>query len=294
MAWCRGMGKGRKGYYFGDQFGCKGQRTWSVIGQGKKRLKTFGGLSKWKRGDTFKNREHQVNLTTSCLPSWRKIAFDEYKLRTCNWIWTRLCRMSGLWVWDSAWSVKQLSVGLKGPFKEIELKELPEPYHHPCLIVIPPPLLWATRHIPSYPLLGKLCGPLLAQSLWGPYTPPSKQQVCRCIARALLSLGYKNRHEHRISSPWLSGSYAAVLAASLISINSSFSSPRYAGKFFFWPACINHDTQREFSGEAALCLLLFQGCCWELRQSRKPWRPRDGGAFGEFQREMKVSAGAGG
>ena len=59
---------------------------------------------------------------------------------------------------------------------------------------------------------------------------PNNQQVSRGIIRPLLSLGYKNRHDHmlRVGSPRLPGSHPAALAASLISINSSFFSPHYA------------------------------------------------------------------
>ena len=95
------------------------------------------------------------------------------------------------------------------------------------------------------PLLEKECGPLLTLPFQGRYIPPSpsnqqvnpktllsptNQQVSRCISRPLLSLGYKNRHDHvlTVSSPWLSGSHPVAWAAFLVSINSSFF-------FFFHP-----------------------------------------------------------
>ena len=69
---------------------------------------------------------------------------------------------------------------------------------------------------------------------------PTNKQVSRCIARPLFSLGYKNSHDHLpwVGSPWSSGNRPAELA-SFISINSSFSSPCYAGKFFSNPRAWN-------------------------------------------------------
>ena len=125
---------------------------------------------------------------------------------------------------------------------------------HTLSYVILPPPHWATWPLPgkvsfSCALLGKIYDPLLTIPHRGlihtPYTPhthptnqqvyhetslsPTNEQVSRCIARPLLSLGYKNIHDNttRVGSPWLSGSHPAVLAESLISINSSFSSPHY-------------------------------------------------------------------
>ena len=79
----------------------------------------------------------------------------------------------------------------------------------------------------------------------GPYTPPTNQQVYLktplspvnqqvswCILRARLSLGYKNRHTHRLRvvSPSSSASCPTVLIAFLFSINSSFFSPQYKSR----------------------------------------------------------------
>ena len=123
-------------------------------------------------------------------------------------------------------------------------QELPDPYHSPThLIVMPPPPPWATWPTPSYPLLGKVCSPLLTLPLESPYAPPTSQQVyfrtslsptnqqvSRCILRLLFSLGHKNRHDYAliVGSPWLLGSRPAVPPASLISINSTFSPLRHA------------------------------------------------------------------
>ena len=145
-------------------------------------------------------------------------------------------------------------------------QELPDPYNCPIShIVMPPPTfeqpclllpaptrkgMWPTSHPAP---IGALQAPTNHQVY--PKTPlsPTSQQVSRCIIRPLLSLGYKNRHDHApgVGSPRSSGSCPAMLAAPLISINSSFTSPCYeSGKLFFWPACTDHDkTQRETERE---------------------------------------------
>ena len=114
--------------------------------------------------------------------------------------------------------------------------------------MLPPPL-WAIWPSSSHPLLGKVCGLCLTPPLQGHYTPltnqqvyhktafsPTIQQVTRCILRPLLSSWVvKTRQYHmlRVGSPWLSESGPTMQTASLILINSSFSSPGYAGKRFF-------------------------------------------------------------
>ena len=57
----------------------------------------------------------------------------------------------------------------------------------------------------------------------GPLSP-THQQVSRCILRPLLSLGYKNRHNHtpRVSSPCSAESRPTGLTLSLASINLPF------------------------------------------------------------------------
>ena len=128
-------------------------------------------------------------------------------------------------------------------------QELPDPYNCPIShIVMPPPTfeqpclllpaptrkgMWPTSHPAP---IGALQAPTNHQVY--PKTPlsPTSQQVSRCIIRPLLSLGYKNRHDHApgVGSPRSSGSCPAMLAAPLISINSSFTSPCYeSGKLFF-------------------------------------------------------------
>ena len=111
-------------------------------------------------------------------------------------------------------------------------QELSDSYHHPTsLVVVPPPPAWATWSTPFYPLLGMWPTPHPAPT-GDLYTPNQSagQQVYR--KTSLLSLGYKNRHDHvlRVDSPWLPESHPAVPAASLISINSSFPSVHHAGK----------------------------------------------------------------
>ena len=116
---------------------------------------------------------------------------------------------------------------------------------HPSHCNAPSPTL---NHLAYSPL------PLPTKGMWptphptplGPFSPPSNQQVylktplsptsrqvSGCILKPLPSLGYKNRHDHvpGVDSPWLSGSRSTELA-SLISINTSFFSTHYAGKFF--------------------------------------------------------------
>ena len=120
-----------------------------------------------------------------------------------------------------------------------------------------PVLPWPTRSTPSYPLpgvwptshlpaTGVLYVPPTNQQVYcKTLLSPINQQVSRCIRRPLLSLGSKKRHDHRprVDSSWSLCCCPTLPAAPLISTNCSFSSPHYAGKFFFFrPICIDHNS----------------------------------------------------
>ena len=134
-------------------------------------------------------------------------------------------------------------VGFQGLSKEIKLKKPPAQIritrplssqlsHCNCYNVpqdLPTPATW---HIPSCPLLGKVCGPLLTRHLQGQYMPPTNQQVYQKTSSfpskqqvyqktpsfpnqladqqvygktspLSLSLGYKNSQDHvpKVNSP---------------------------------------------------------------------------------------------
>ena len=102
------------------------------------------------------------------------------------------------------------------------------------MLLTPP---WATWPTPSFSLLGQVCSPSLTTPPYGLMRPqpPSKcllrpvfsqplNRSAGVILRPVLSVGYKNSHNHvlGVHGPRLSGSHPAVLAASLI-LNSFFS-----------------------------------------------------------------------
>ena len=54
---------------------------------------------------------------------------------------------------------------------------LPYHYHPTRLNVMPPPTHWVTKPSPSYPLIGKVCGPLLTPPIGALYTPNQPASV---------------------------------------------------------------------------------------------------------------------
>ena len=83
------------------------------------------------------------------------------------------CHLPLQWIESWAMQLLTLSMGLQGPFREMERKASGQDRNHQTPITHPshynaPPQLWATWPTPSYPLLGKvrvICGPFLSPPL---------------------------------------------------------------------------------------------------------------------------------
>ena len=158
--------------------------------------------------------------------------------------------------------MQELAVGPQDPFKETELKASSQDKNYQALIMAPlvsrewllPHLEQPGLFLPASTRKGMFLTP--HPTPIGPYMPPANQQVylktplsptnqqfSRCILRPLFSPGYKNRHKRMLRDSLIIRKCSHCAAVSLISINSSFSSPPYAGKLYFppvWDHRISH------------------------------------------------------
>ena len=168
-----------------------------------------------------------------------QIVPSEMQLIIALWILTRLLYLSvnsfsHFLLWDFQAPSRTLNSKPLAQTRMTRPLSLPCPSHcnapsstlsDPSYSFLPPTRkgMWPTLHPPLRCLI---CPQPTSKCIVKAPISPTNQQVSKCTLRPLLSLSYKNIHDHllRGGSPSSSGSWLTAPAASLI-LNSSFSSP---------------------------------------------------------------------